>query len=155
MRMHRVVSLLMLAGCGGGGCDTGKDCGVVGCGPALTLRSTTLPLTASEIQASSVTVCRNGECYSRSFASTVPQRDATHAPLILVSWSLEDTGYRIEVIYMTWSWNDPRDGDRYDVTVTGGDGNDILEAHKTVTYTVSYPNGASCGPPCRTYVDSF
>jgi hypothetical protein len=147
----------------------GLICTAIGCGPSLLLRSTTLALTAAQIQASSIAVCRNQECFSTTFASwqaptvagagtstdfpDVAQRDTTHTPLITAIWWYETNGFRLDLEYIPWQTSDLHDGDVFDVTLTAGDGSKTLESHKTVTYTVSYPNGPDCGPECRSTSD--
>jgi hypothetical protein len=152
-----LVLLPIVAGCGGGSTDRGQTCTQIGCFSGFFVSAPHIALDLPQIQASSLTVCRNGACLTGSFSTwdgTQPldfpaaPRDPAHPEFVRVSVFDEAGGARFEISYSIGS-NDPlQDGDVYDVTLTAGDGSTPISTHQTVTYARNQPNGPSCAPTC-------
>lgn len=166
-----VMLSLLLTACfyadffdGPGPDDSGRMCTLVGCFSSFTLKA---PLTVSfeVLRASTVSVCRNGVCYSSSLATLqeshppdtsgsvrfpdLSQRDMLHTPLIQVlAERLASGGYQLQFSYEPWFTEEFHDGDVYDVTVTDEHGARFVDVHETVSYELFQPNGPECGPTC-------
>jgi len=123
------------------------------------LRSSLLKLSPTDLQGSSLEVCRNAHCYRATISGVrdpledgsglasfpdVEQRDTLHTPLIYaLLWKRAD-GYEVEITYTPWVSNDATDGDVYDVLLTSANGTRLLEAHQTVKYQVTMTCGGEC-----------
>jgi hypothetical protein len=144
--------------------ESGRGCTLVGCFSSFTLK-TSLPVSFEVLRASTVSVCRNGTCYSSSLATLqeshppdtsgsvrfpdLSRRDTQHTPLIQVqAVRLASGGYQLQFSYEPWFTEGLQNGDVYDVTVTDEQGTRFVDVHETVLYETFQPNGPECGPTC-------
>jgi hypothetical protein len=148
------------------GCS-GKGCFAVGCVAAATIQAD-LTATIENLRNAEITICRNDQCLSRSMSALGEPRDGTGTGLMLPEdvstidrtmsphadvtvWSYPNGALWMDVKWTTWAQRDPRNGDRYRVTITDQAGGSILSLTETVaSYAENYPAGKDCNPePCR------
>jgi hypothetical protein len=132
---------------------TGKACGEVGCLDGLSLRAT-VNVPEAELQASSITLCANGQCTTGTFPSSLPSSSATAASATFHDsrvttraelWRTQ-SGFRLEVYYLPPTG--VRNGDVYDVALVSSGGSHPFVFHQAVAYQHSSPNGPGCAPDC-------
>ncbi|HVU03845.1 MAG TPA: hypothetical protein VHE30_18930 [Polyangiaceae bacterium] len=141
------------------------NCTAIGCGASVTLK-TPLPGDFATIRTYSVSVCKNGQCLSGSFAQLTdapvdgagvgtsfpdPRTiDRDHSPHVEATvWAEAGGGFRLEAAYWPWSTEDAIDGDHFSLTVKGENQQVVATVDGSVTYTTSRPNGAGCEPTCH------
>ena len=134
----------------------GKDriCTLIGCGPTGSWRMP-LDVPFEQIQASTLSVCKNGECTEIALAELEEPEapgsgkgvSAAMKGLMITLWN-DESSLVLEV-----QWQNPpslADGDVYDLTLTDASGMAIATISETVDYVESYPNGPECDvTPCR------
>jgi hypothetical protein len=151
------------------GCTTDDELGQActdprACGPAATIKID-LPLSFDEIQASKITLCRNDECLTGSFASLNAPPSANAGVGIVIASTADggvapgasalvmaspDGTFWLQVFWPLGLLGDPVDGDRYAMTVQDGTGVDVVIFEQTATsYEVTYPFGKDCPTTCR------
>jgi hypothetical protein len=134
-------------------------CSTVGCRRSLRI-DVPLALAYADVRASMITVCRNDECVGSALAGlpeTAPQpfggfgivfpADAAarrNSSCVLIAWS-----DHLDVECQPYQPDDVHDGDHYRMTLTDAGGAVVASVDRTVTYTVSFPNGEECGPTCQ------
>ena len=116
---------------------------------------TTFTTTADDatLQTSTISVCRNDQCFETSFANMkLPtdgpgtgrskpfldpvERDRQKAPLVEVTvW--DETPWRLAVRYSPWASTDWNDGDRYAVLFKDARGTELHRAEAAVSYVRS------------------
>lgn len=141
-------------------------CTLVACESGATLKK---PVDASvkELKSSTLTFCRNDVCQSVPLkllaeANTGNGRPAsqllyfpTHEervqgqPQLLVFYdTLADGSLELTATHSPYRNEDLTEHDTYSVTVTTPQGRKLVDVRKTVTYTISKPNGPRCRPTC-------
>lgn len=137
----------------------GSMCCTMACGPVFDT-SFRISVDDATLQASTISVCRNGTCFETSFSDvTLPtgvstgqakrfvsdlDRETSKAPLIeaIVSGG---TPRSISVHYTPWAGNDWSDGDRYEVVLKDARGTVLHRAEGALTYT---RRAGCCGATC-------
>ncbi len=141
-------------------------CTLVGCGSGATLKQT-VDASVKQLKSSTLTFCRNDVCQSMPLklladASTGNGRPASQLlrfptdeervqgqPQLLVSYdTLPDGSLELTATQSPYRNEDLTEHDTYSVTVTTPQGRKLVDVRKTVTYTISKPNGPRCGPTC-------
>jgi hypothetical protein len=161
-----VLSLMIIATWASQSCS-GLDsgCTTIGC-PWTAQITADLPVGFDQLRGTtlSVTACRNDLCQSGTFAVSDPIADgiglgvkfpdAGNTPPASASVHGGPGGSLwLEVDWRPDDSADLKPGDKYRVTVTGAAGASILALDETApAYQASQPNGASCGPTCRSVV---
>jgi hypothetical protein len=158
MRLPFAVILALLSA--SFGCSSSKDCTDVGCESGAML-TRTVAVTDAEASALVITACRNDACvtgtkstragdqlnpYSIVYAFTGP------IPSYAFVAQAASGGHQVELhIGNTESENkNMKDGDVYTITITKpGETSPTLKVTSTASYSTSEPNGAECGPTCK------
>ena len=145
------LATMFFAMCGG---SEGKTCGTAGCTSGAWMH---IPLASSVANQANttVTVCRNTECYTSALPA-VPAvggagTDLVFAAATFVVGNLYQGTNQSIGLDLEWrvdAASQVQDGDRYVVTFTDATGATTTMLDKTATYQVLAPNGDTCAPVC-------
>ena len=145
------LATTFFAMCGGSESNT---CGTAGCTSGAWLRIPLASSVASQAN-TTVTVCRNTECYTSVFPA-VPAVGGAGTDLVfpaatfVVGTLYQDTDQSIE-LDIEWrvdAASQVQDGDHYIVTFTDATGATTTMLDKTATYRALAPDGDACAPVC-------
>ena len=131
------------------GCST-KTCTTAGCNDDVTA-TFELDRPVRELGGGSIRVCRNEDCgITRIDTSEAGLPDVFHCTGTSVSCTGDVRGNRLRVVLVVPGFGAPaRDGEVFDVVLSGPNGDVIASRRGTVDYTVNRPNGPECEPTCR------
>jgi hypothetical protein len=140
-------------------CSSSMNCTDVGCPSSMTM-NVPVVISYSDVRASTLTVCRNDDCFTGPL-SGLPPTLLDHTGMGVLIPAVADADARSRCFVSVWS--PPRidvrcdsagpqavmDGDRYRLTLTDATGAVVASVDRTVSYAVSFPNGEECGPTCH------
>jgi hypothetical protein len=138
---------------------TSMNCSKVDCLPSM-IMNVPLDISYSDVRASTLTVCRNDDCFTGPLSGLPPAlQDDSGLGVLLPAVADADASSHCDVIVDAPPKIEvecdsvPRqavvDGDRYRLTLTDATGTVVASVDRTVSYAVSFPNGEECGPTCH------
>lgn len=131
-----------------------KTCTTVGCASMITLAEVPAGVDRSAPERIAVRFCRNGECFTSNVArnSADPETlrcTTSNAPArtFAIGCTIAAGTFRASIQSL-----DPAqlaDGDVFRIMVDDASGRVFDTGDRTVTHTVSQPNGPDCDPTCK------
>lgn len=142
------------------GCASSKSCTDVGCeSGAMLTRNVTV--TTAEAQALVITACRNDVCVTGTKSTKSEDQLNPHSVVYAFTGAIPSYafvaetasgGHEVELhVGNTEAENkNMKDGDVYRVKITKpGETSPTLDVTSAASYSTSEPNGAECGPTCK------
>ncbi len=139
-------SLLLLAGLPFL-CDcSSTSCTVAGCTSGVE-GSVAWSVASLELPNAEVTVCRESHCTTANAVTDPDGADLYVAETS--SWRVGLREYQVSILYVV-PWHEANDKETYRWNIVSSQGKTLSAGEKEVSFSVPYsPNGASCGPTCR------
>ncbi|RKH08111.1 hypothetical protein D7V97_20440 [Corallococcus sp. CA053C] len=164
MRSSLPLALLLVAGCAStppeppGPHEQYVSCTLIGCTTGMTLLMTA-DISREQLQASTLTICRNDVCYPTRLAGLragmqwpEPVGRLGKPTMELQVQSLEEGVQGLLIYYLSNDDDGWKDGDVFVVTLKGGDGRSIVNFRGTARYQTVQPNGPLCDGTCHVAV---
>lgn len=147
-------ALVALLGVALASCTSEKVCTTIGCYSTVTLKETAAAIDRSAPERITVRACLDDRCWSASVspdpanAGTLRCGAVTPADIAALRCSISATTFEATIMLYA-SDTTVKDGNVVRISVDDASGRAYDTGARTVAYTVSYPNGPDCDPPCR------
>lgn len=120
-----------------------------------------IPVSPEALARAPIELCLNGRCAVGELPAPVdggqPLSFGLSGAGLDATGALHEGGPGQSEIGLAFVAMEPalRDGDRYRLAISDRSGARLLDVERFTTYTTLYPNGAICGPTCRTASMNF